>query len=90
MLNNLAVSPAHKRSGASSMLLSWPFERADKEGAMCYVDGEEGGERVKLCEELGFVRMDECHVDLTLGGLEGMYTHVAMVREPRKRPTLEK
>lgn len=53
---------------------------------MCYVDGEVGGERVKLCEELGFVRMDECQIDLTLGGLEGMYTHVAMVREPKKTP----
>lgn len=50
---------------------------------MCYVDGEEGGEIVKLCEELGFARMDEFHLDLTLGGLEGVYTHVAMVRQPK-------
>ena len=83
MLNSLATSPTHK-GDASTLLLSWPFQRADREGAMCYVDCEEGGERVKLCEELGFVRMDECHIDLTLGGLEGIYTHVAMVREPRR------
>lgn len=50
---------------------------------MCYVDAEKGGELVKLCEELGFVRMDEFHLDLTLGGLEGVYTQVAMVREPK-------
>ncbi|KAF6236412.1 hypothetical protein HO173_005504 [Letharia columbiana] len=77
VLNSLATSPTHK-GDASTLLLSWPFQRADREGAMCYVDCEEGGERVKLCEELGFVRMDECHIDLTLGGLEGIYTHVAM------------
>ena len=89
VLKNFAISAAHKHGGAHTLLLSWPFEQADKEGAMCYVHGEEGGELVKACEEQGFVRMDECLVDLTMGGLEGIYTHVAMVREPKTK-VLEK
>lgn len=85
MLKNFATSLAHQHGGASALLLSWPFEQADKEGAVCYVHGEEGGALVKACEERGLVRMDECRIDLTLGGLEGIYTHVAMVREPKRK-----
>ncbi|KAM0805864.1 hypothetical protein BDR22DRAFT_829503 [Usnea florida] len=65
------------------MLLSWPFERADEEGVVCYVDVEEGGETMALAEKVGFVRVDQFVIDLTLGGLEGVYTHVALVREPK-------
>ena len=49
---------------------------------MCYLDGEEGGACVTFAAELGFVKVDQFEIDLTLGGLEGVYTHVAMVREP--------
>ena len=83
MLNNFAVFPAHREGDAGAMLLAWPFERADEEGVVCYVDVEEGGETMAAAEKVGFVRVDQFVIDLTLGGLEGAYTHVALVREPK-------
>ena len=83
VLNNFAVFPAYMEGGAGAMLLSWPFERADEEGVMCYVDVEEGGETMAAAEKVGFVRADQFVIDLTMGGLEGVYTHVALVREPK-------
>ena len=82
VLHNFAVFPAHKEGGAGAMLLSWPFGRADEEGVVCYADVEEGGETMALAEKVGFVRVDRFEIDLTLGGLEGLYTHVALVKEP--------
>ena len=64
--------------------MTWPFEQADKEGLICYLDSQADGEGIKLYESLGFVKVDECQGDLTMCGLEGTYTHVAMVREPKK------
>ncbi|CAF9929205.1 MAG: hypothetical protein ALECFALPRED_004271 [Alectoria fallacina] len=64
--------------------LTWPFEHTDKEGLICYLDSQVDGEGIKLYESLGFVKVDECHVDVTMWGLEGTYTHVAMVRVPKK------
>lgn len=84
VLNHVFTFPEHQRRGAASLLVTWPFEQADREGIVVYLDSEEGGEGVKLYERLGFKKVDICHVDLTLCGLEGVYTHVAMVREPKK------
>ena len=63
-----------------------PFERGDEEGALCYVAGEEGGERDKLCKELGFVRVNDCYIKLSSGAEEKIYTGVAMAREPKEMP----
>ncbi len=65
------------------MLLTWRFERADKEGMVCYLDTEADGKAVALYEKHGYVKVDECKVPLWACGLEGVYTHVAMVREPK-------
>ena len=64
--------------------MTWPFERADREGIVCYLNSQADGEGVKLYERLGFRKVNECHVDLTVCGLTGVYKHVAMVREPKK------
>lgn len=62
--------------------MSWVFERADKEGVVCYLDTV--GEGVSLYEKLGFVKVDECELDLEeLGFGEGKLRHIAMVREPK-------
>ncbi|CAD6586158.1 MAG: hypothetical protein ASARMPRED_002458 [Alectoria sarmentosa] len=84
LLNQVFTFPNHQRRGAGSLLVTWPIEQADKEGLICYLDSEADGEGIKLYESLGFVKVDECHVDLTMCGLEGTYTHVAMVRQPKK------
>lgn len=65
------------------MLLTWPFERADKEGMVCYLDTEADGRVIALYEKHGYVKVAECEVPLWGCGLEGVYTHVAMVREPK-------
>lgn len=57
---------------------------------MCWTEGEESQERVKFCEELRFVRMDECHIDLDLSGIEGRYMHVAMMKQPKRMPVMRK
>lgn len=84
VLNQVFTFPNHQRRGAGSLLVTWPFEQADKEGLICYLDSQADGEGIKLYESLGFVKVDECQGDLTMCGLEGTYTHVAMVREPKK------
>ena len=50
------------------MLLTWPFERADKEFVVSYLNTEADGKVIALYEKPAW-------------GLEGVYTHVAMVRE---------
>ena len=65
------------------MLLTVPFEDADKLGMACYLDTEMDGKAMALYEKHGYVKVDECVVPLGVCGLEGVYTHVAMVREPK-------
>lgn len=51
------------------------------------MNSQADGEGVKLYERLDFKKVNECHVDLTMCGLTGVYKHVAMVREPKKTAT---
>ena len=83
MLSQLVTLPKHQRRGAGSMLLTWPFERADKEGMVCYLQTEADGKVMALYEKHGYVRVSESEIPLQVCGLEGVYTHVAMVREPK-------
>lgn len=90
MLDQLVTLPAHQRRGAGSMLLTWPFDRADKEGVVCYHDTEAGGKAVALYEKLGYVKVDQCETSLDACGLEGVYTHVAMIRKPKATAEIER
>ncbi|KAL8646498.1 MAG: hypothetical protein Q9226_006825 [Calogaya cf. arnoldii] len=83
VLNQLVTLPEHQRRGASGMLLTWPVERAAKEGILCYLDTELDGEVVKMYGKRGFVVVDRLHIDLKNCGIDGdTYTHVAMIKEP--------
>lgn len=35
---NLATDPDFRRMGAATKLMKWPFEAADREGVICYLD----------------------------------------------------
>lgn len=83
VLNQLVTLPEYQRRGAGSMLLTWPFERADKEGMVCYLDTGADGKVIALYEKHGYVKVAECEVPLWACEIEGVYTHVAMVREPK-------
>ena len=89
MLGNVVTFPNQRCRGAGTLLVTWPFEQADRDAIACYFDSEEGGEEMKLYESLGFVEVDEFHIDLRDCGLEGLYTHVAMVREPHRMAVAE-
>lgn len=54
-----------------------------KRGRVCYLDTEADGNVIALYENIGYVKVDECEVGLGLCGLEGVYTLVAMIREPK-------
>ena len=83
-LNVLAAEPAHRHQGAGSMLFSWAFERADKEGIVCYPQTEADNEgTISLYRRLGFVKVDECSPSLGLVSGTRLNTHIAMVRKPK-------
>lgn len=70
VLNQAVTLPEHQRRSASSMLLTWPFERADKGSAVCYLETEADGKMMALYEKSGYVKVDECEVPLAVCGLE--------------------
>lgn len=55
---------------------------------MCYLDTEADGKVIALYEKVGYVKVGECKIDLQVCGLEGIYTHVAMIREPVSAPNI--
>lgn len=82
VLNQLGTLPEHQRRGAGTLLLTWPVERADREGVVCYLEAEADGMVIAWYEKHGLVKVDECEVSLRSCGLEGVRTHVAIIREP--------
>lgn len=44
------------------MLLTLPFEEADREGMACYLDTEMDGKAIALYEKHGYVKADKCEV----------------------------
>ena len=64
--------------------MTWLLGQTDREGIVSYLDSETDGEGLKLYERRGFKKADDGHVDLTLCGIEGVYTLVAMIREAKK------
>ena len=65
------------------MLISWGLQRANAEGIVTYLDTELDGSVVKMYEKHGFAKVDEVQVPLSTCGLEGNYTHIAMIKEPK-------
>lgn len=82
---NLGTSSAWQRKGAASTLVRWPFEAADQEGVLVYLDTALDGPGRSLYERLGFKPVGECSIDLTEYGGEGIHTHIAMIRYPQER-----
>ncbi|KAH8599060.1 hypothetical protein B0O99DRAFT_34298 [Bisporella sp. PMI_857] len=83
LCDNLATDPKHRRRGAASKLMRWPFEQADREGLACYLDTDPHGPAISLYERLGFVAVSErLEIDLTKYGGKGIHYHVGMIREP--------
>lgn len=82
---NLGTSGAWQRKGAASTLVRWPFEDADKEGILVYLDTASDGPGRALYEKLGFRKVGECNIDLEEYGGEGIHTHIAMIRYPQER-----
>ena len=67
------------------MLLQWPFQQADEEGVICYLDTALNGPGRSLYERNGFVEVDKCELDLKPFGGDYVHTHVGMIREPKGR-----
>ncbi len=83
MLELLCTHPAHERKGAASKLVKWAFDRADREGAPCYVDASAVAHA--MYERCGFVDVGEMTVELERyepGCGFGVQRWVAMVRAP--------
>lgn len=59
MLGNLWTLPSYRGQGAGSALTSWPFERADREGVLVYLDTDEQGSAKRIYDRLGFKKVDE-------------------------------
>ena len=64
VLGNLGTLPAYRRQGAASALIRWPFEKADEEGVVVYLDTDELGDAKRMYDRLGFKKVDEVCMDL--------------------------
>lgn len=63
VLGNLVTLPTYKRQGAGSALTSWPFETADAEDVLVYLDTDQDGAAREMYERLGFGKVDEVSTD---------------------------
>ena len=81
MLGNLATHPTYQRKGAASALVKWPFEEADRDDVIIYLDTAANGMAYHMYEKLGFREMGSMSIDLTKFGGVGMHTHVGMIRQ---------
>lgn len=59
MLGNLGTLPSARGKGAGTALTSWPFERADREGVLVYLDTDEQGRARRIYDRLGFEKVGE-------------------------------
>ena len=64
------------------MLLTWPFEQADRERVIVYLDTAGESKARGMYEKYGFIKVDECHLNLEESGGQGMHTHIGMIRYP--------
>ena len=75
----------YRRRGAASALTTWPFERADEEEILVYLDTEEREDAKSMYERLGFKRVSKAILDLSEYGSEGVHTHISMTWRPNSR-----
>jgi len=80
---NIGTSSAWQRKGAASTLIQYPFDVADEEKVLMYLDTATDGPGKQMYESLGFQPVGQCEIDLTKYGGEGVHTHVAMIRYPK-------
>ena len=64
------------------MLLTWAFKQADEEGIIIYLDTDAESKARDMYERYGFVKVDECHLNLQDFGDEGIHTCIGMIRYP--------
>ncbi|GAB7351016.1 hypothetical protein MBLNU459_g1506t1 [Dothideomycetes sp. NU459] len=83
LLMNLGTSSVWQRKGAASTLVEYPFDVADEEQIIVYLDTAIDGPGKHMYESLGFQHAGQCSIDLTQYGGEGVHTHVAMIRYPK-------
>ena len=70
------------------MLVKWGCEQADKQGVDTYLDTQLNGKGQRMYERQGFVKVDECSMDLQPFGSNRTHTHIGMVR--KWQPTADK
>lgn len=80
VLGNIGTLPWYQRRGAASALTRWPFEKANNEQMLVYLDTNEDGHARNMYENLGFKRVDAAVFDLPKYGGRGLHSHMAMVR----------
>jgi len=86
---SIAVHPSFQGKGVGKALIRWGAERADAEGAICWVHSSDGG--WKAFQALGFEEIERLELDLDQfaeierpgGGKWGIYTFRYGVRQPR-------
>ena len=83
VLGDVGTLSWYKRRGAATALISWPFEDADKDKLVVYLDTDQNGGARRIYERLGFRRAGEAVFDLSKHGSTGIHTHIGMIREPQ-------
>jgi hypothetical protein len=63
-------------------LVQWSTDLADREGLLVFLEAMPSAE--VFYEKFEFVKVSTATHDLSKWGGEGTYTHVMMVREPKK------
>ena len=81
MLGNIGTLPWYQRQGAATALTRWPFEEADRDKVLIYLDTDQDGNARRMYEALGFRCAGEAVFDLSQYGSTGVHTYIAMIRE---------
>lgn len=76
MLRDAGTVLWYLRRGAASALIRWPFENADRDAVLVYLDTDQDGNDRKIYDRLGFNRVGEAAWDsVSIRQLRYPYTH---------------